>query len=126
MSLQALIDAVEAGGEFDWGFASSPARKALPIQWHNAMNAYMGSFDAALSLYEALLPEWLFDVRIMPLGAGDFGCAIFAPITPTEEKFAIAAKYEGRAPIPSRALLLAILRAVEQNGTKTRKSESHD
>jgi hypothetical protein len=59
---QALIelrDKVKAGYvDFDWGFAASPSRIALPNQWHDAMNAYLGSLDAAKALHEAVLPGW--------------------------------------------------------------------
>jgi hypothetical protein len=58
-ALKELREKVAEGTvDFDWGFAASPSRKALPEQWHNAMNAYLGSLDAALALHNAVLPGW--------------------------------------------------------------------
>lgn len=63
-ALKELREKVAAGtADFDWGFAASPSRKAIPTQWHDAMNAYLGSLDAAKSLHEALLgADWSISI----------------------------------------------------------------
>lgn len=71
--LDRLIEAVEAGNAtFNWCLAASPSRKALPKLWHAAMNAYLGSLDAAVALKNALLPEWDFRLETH----GDDACAL--------------------------------------------------
>ena len=105
MTLRGLIDAVETGNaDFDWGFAASPSRKALPEHWHDAMNAYLGSLDAAKRLHDALLPGWRWGA-----GAGDK--MQFAAVLEPEKP--LSATINAESDNPARAWLLAILRALE-------------
>lgn len=107
MSLSKLIEAVERGdADFDWGFAASPSRKALPENWHDAMNAYLGSLDAAKRLHDALLPGWGWET-----GAN----ATFASIAQVWKSGRDKA-HVATSETPARAFLLAILRALEQEG----------
>lgn len=119
--LDKLIAAVEAGATIAWGLGGSPSRKSLPMHWHDAMNAYLGSIDAALRLHEALLPGW---------GVASM-CQLW-DVTPAGEYVGIGEEWNvdlhqstgdvrsgeasGTAKGPARAWLLAILRALKAKG----------
>lgn len=112
-ALKRLIESVEKGT------AATPRRKgahdmelffdAFPphlveheYQW--AYDAFKGSLDAAKALHDALLPDWIAEMRINQTGY----------------HASAAVWYYGGAPIeassnpPARAWLLAILRAYQQ------------
>jgi hypothetical protein len=110
VSIRELIDAVEAG-TFPHGI-NGAARVVFPYAEREANDlgltaaaAFDGSLDAALALMQAVLPGWrweLFDrdgARIWESGA---------PHKPTL----------GEAENPARALLLAILKAMEAAPTQ--------
>ena len=106
-ALRKLIKAVEAGDRITWGLGGCDARKAFPVLWKTAMDAYCGSLDAAKALHEALLPGWEFGVTINadePTPA-----AYVAKWGATEGS--IGDGFEAQAVTPARAWLLAILKA---------------
>ena len=107
-ALDALIAAVEAGNEHKaaieaGNIASEHRDNGAYWPAHDAMKAYRGSFDAFLTLREALLPGWkwgahepkpgIFRVYVCPWSA-------LRPMPWTEE-----------SAIASRAGLLATLKA---------------
>lgn len=93
--LDRLIEAVGAGGHFHC------SQTPLPdcINEDLFVSAYSGSLDAAVALWEALLPGWGLSFR-------DDGWAVAYP--PSEERKSFEAEIANR---PARALLLATLRA---------------
>lgn len=105
MTLRALIEAVERG---EWTVTHWRDFEAIPNGSGDAPGpilahrAYHGSLDAAIALKDALLPGWSITIII---GAR---CHV------TVERGALAAHALGE--IRARALLLAILRAVEAEG----------
>ena len=124
MSLTKLIEAVEAGtarpgkyGHPDVMFMEVwlPTVSG-PQLWQYASEAYDGSLDAAKRLHDALLPGW-----VVRLTAGTDQSSfpyvhVFKP-RKTEDDPAMGANSSGyRGYDPARAWLLAILRALEEEG----------
>lgn len=103
-ALKKLIEAVEAGEPDAWHGCGD----VLGVE--NGMNlhrAFDGSLDAAKALHEALLPGWDWIL-------GEGGATVFEPHQTFSE--GIDADNE----IPSRAWLIAILKAYEaQQGDKS-------
>ena len=95
-ALAALIEAVEDGrlSEVPHDLAKMPREL-----WEPIVNANSGSLDAAVALHEALLPGW--------------GWARLNDRMSVELNDSI---YSARGPSPSRALLLATLRALAAEG----------
>jgi hypothetical protein len=95
-----LIAKVEAvGGKEAVGYYA--ARVFNPGYAH-AINAHLGSLDAAKALHEAVLPGWTFVIGPAAVHLWrneDYGDPFCAP-------------YEGKSDNPARAWLLAILRAL--------------
>jgi hypothetical protein len=128
MSLAALIDAVKIENE---AAAKLNARKLMPNQAPDIGRAYNGSLDAAKRLHDALLPGTptkIVDMSQEHMGAHGWYVFVNWPHTEWRQHYTAPGPFShvGRACSPARAWLLAILRAMEQNGTKTRKSESHE
>ena len=92
-ALQELLVKVKAG---EWGWMSREGAELPPI----AYDAYNGSLDASISLFEAVLPGWGYEVW------RDDGNAM-VQVWPFEDVF-----YCGVNASPSRALLIAILEAL--------------
>ena len=116
MSLSKLIEAVEAGAARpgDYGHPDVMFMEVWlptvsgPQLWQYASEAYDGSLDAAKRLHDALLPGWDWTMH------GNGQAALWPPGTIEEQNAGcIEVDVEGW---PSRALLLAILRALEQEG----------
>ena len=103
MTIRGLIDAVEAGTlhESAWGGMEWPEG----LSWSTVQYAYAGSLDAAKALHDALLPGWDWTMH------GNGQAALWPPGSIDEQNAGcIEADIEGQ---PARALLLAILRALE-------------
>lgn len=115
--LDKLIEAVEAGGTIAWGLGGSPPRKTLPMHWHGAMNAYLGSLDAALRLHEALLPGWRVK-QLHQFEAGHWLAGVYHPQDDDWPKWTPYPAHEATSSTPARAWLLAILRALKAQGAK--------
>ena len=99
--LDKLIEAVDAGS-----IAASdldPFARAFGVTSaaNDAHMAYRGSLDAAKALHDALLPGWVFEVAVRPLGGP--AAAVWRP--KHKEMF------DAIANTPARAWLLAILKA---------------
>lgn len=118
MSLTKLIEAVERG---EWpGEINGIARAVFPYNedWrkdHGVMahEAFDGSLDAAKQLHDALLPGWG--------GAAGYDyytgmCRSTARVSHMGESYRACIDDLAQVPRPSRAWLLAILRALEQEG----------
>lgn len=95
-ALQDLLVKVKAGtSEFPQDF------NPLGPDWPNGIAAYRGSMDAALSLFEAVLPGWVkWD---MSHGYFGYECAI---TNRSEEAYSCDKTY------PARALLIATIEAL--------------
>lgn len=118
MSLSKLIEAVEAGTlhpDDDWDFlcdlfpmsqAEKDAGDYESDEVANIRNAFHGSLDAAKRLHDALLPGWGWET-----GAN----ATFASIAQVWKSGRDKA-HVATSETPARAFLLAILRALEQEG----------
>ncbi|WP_374290114.1 hypothetical protein [Paenirhodobacter enshiensis] len=112
--LQRLIEAVGRGDDmlfrrFNRAVFSTPCQDiALQLREENCRHAYKGSLDDAKSLHEALLPGWEWT-------AHSNGQAVVWPPGTIDEQNAgmIETDIDGQ---PARALLAAILRAVEAKG----------
>lgn len=118
MTIRALIEAVEAG-EAGWNRLATIAEDViLPKEAELAVRskyaalaatAYCGSLDAALALHAALLPgtKWIAgsDAETSAGGFARIVCRRHRPMAEAHDQ-----------PTPARALLLAILRAVEAEG----------
>ena len=127
MTLRGLIEAVERGDNF----GIIPNAQAVLGDFdpnyrvgETVCCAFHGSLDAAKALHNALLPGWA--VELWAWADDDADARVYRTHTEKEleETWSFWAEVDGCN--PARAWLLAILRAVEQNGTKTRKSESHE
>lgn len=118
--LDKLIAAVEAGtadADFLWPDLSSPARLVFSDRWFTALEAYLGSLDAALRLHEALLPGWivshmsqLWEVDLggeYTGGTKDWLVNLTRMSDGADQDSAISAT-------PARAWLLAVLRALKE------------
>lgn len=105
--LRWLADAVEAGN-YGWNTIASMFEAAgigLPLS-QIAATAYSGDVNAALEMAKALLPGWDWSLH----GTGQ--ATLWPPGTVDEQSSgAIEIDIEGK---PARALLLALLRALEQ------------
>ena len=113
MSIAELIEAVEAGTAIPLSFIC-----LSPEEHHHAFRAYNGSLDAAMALHEALLPGWT--VRITDFGIdctdhGSWAASINWQHMEWQPTFTAPGPFSFTAwnNIPSRALLLADLRAKE-------------
>lgn len=101
--LDRLIEAVEAGDDnvfrrCNRAAFSTPAQDiSLQLREEDCRHAYRGSLDAALSLEEALLPGWEWG-RMNDRMFVERGGSVFSE----------------RGPNPSRALLLAVLKAYRE------------
>ena len=114
-ALRTLIEAVEAGKWSPFYAVTALGSDRLKI---DAKRAFDGSVDAALALMEAVLPGVpvaLHDMTLDYLGAQGWVAKINWPHTVWQPTFTAPGPfaYEGRADTPARALLLAILKAVE-------------
>jgi len=108
-SLAALIERVEAGGPTSLGFWREIFRPALgspdTTLFLNFIAAVRdGSLDAAVAFTEALLPGWGWEVGHRDTWDGRICYAGVAPAHYEEP-------YNGDAPTPGLALVLATLRA---------------
>lgn len=105
MSQGKLIEAVDAGTAtaYDFGLLFPLATN---FEHTNAWDAYRGSLDAAKRLHDALLPGWGWET-----GAN----ATFASIAQVWKSGRDKA-HVATSETPARAFLLAILRALEQEG----------
>jgi hypothetical protein len=103
--LQALYDAVTAGAVIAWSLGGSPPRKALPMHWQDAMNAYLGSLDAAHALHKAVLPGWEWKRIVHPGPIASVG--VWEP-----PRFAMGHTALENDANSARAWLLAILAAL--------------
>jgi hypothetical protein len=110
MSLTKLIEAVERG---EWpGQTNGIARAVFPYnedwrQDHGVMahEAFDGSLDAAKRLHDALLPGWAWETGTY------LGGLSTAKVWQSNAKGHIAIDAD-----PARAWLLAVLKALEQEG----------
>lgn len=97
-ALQDLLEKVEAGTALYADFALHFTERTQTSPYWHATTAYEGSLDAAKALHEAVLPgwEWTFyydgERGVQHRGTGNF--------------------YVSNDTIPSRAWLIAILRAL--------------
>lgn len=102
--LRKLIEAVE-GGDME----SPPIGKVFGFTWKTkwASAAYNGSLDAAKSLHEALLPEWMLPCIVSHISNGVHGVTV--------ELYQISGSGESVASnnCMARAWLLAVLQAYE-------------
>ena len=96
--MRELIEAIEAGTE-----VRLLMRKAFPDGYVCAMTAYDGDMNAALALMAAVLPGWSWQIE-------DGFAAVWIGDPITVPTFRLI---DAEADTPARALLLAILRAME-------------
>ena len=108
MSLTKLIEAVEAGAASMNDFAAVfPSETAYgPTTWGEAHKAYNGSLDAAKRLHDALLPGWRIEVFNLD------GEVVLRRNRPINRAYGDALN-NGEV---ARAWLIAILRALEEEG----------
>ncbi len=108
-ALMALRHDIQSGATIAWGHGGSPSRKALPEHWHDAMNAYLGSLDAAHALHKAVLQGWVVENigNACIDGSGGWRVRIVAP--DYLETFMCG---DGHSETPARAWLLAIISAL--------------
>lgn len=121
MSLSKLIEAVEAGAARpgDYGHPDVMFMEVWlptvsgPQLWQYASEAYDGSLDAAKRLHDALLPGW----------GGAAGYDYYTGLCRSQARVSHMGKhYQAhiddvmQVSRPARAWLLAILRALEQEG----------
>lgn len=108
-ALAALIEAVEAGTATMHDFARVfPSESAYgKTTWGTAHNAFSGDLNAAKALHEALLPGWHWFVS---------QCRSGGRATVWHDLDKCRASFSADDPVPSRALLLAILRALASEG----------
>lgn len=99
--LQTLIEAVETGTlrDIDWSWGAFPD----DLSWDQVTAAYDGSVDAALALMEAVLPRWFWRITS---GKHSIDAVVQLDIMSGQH-------HEATADTPARALLLAILKAME-------------
>lgn len=100
-ALDALIEAVEAGTVRPYVIEEMAARIFSHYAWPKAGPAYNGSLDAAVALKDALLPGWAWGIT---QNHDQDPCALAI-----NEDLRIVER--ACSPTPSRALLLAILKA---------------
>ena len=104
MTLRKLIEVVEAG-EWPDGLVIPAPFTDTPQTGYAVTEAFHGSLDAAKALHDALLPGWDWTMH------GNGQAALWPPGSIDEQNAGcIEADIEGQ---PARALLLAILRALE-------------
>ena len=96
-ALESLLAKVEAGEASTMGFEDAGFDGWAEL-------AYNGSLDAALSLHEAVLPGWWF--AIQPTGA-----TVGKMDQPHDGMI-----FDGKNPIPARAWLISIIRAMLAEG----------
>lgn len=114
-AIRELREKVEAGG--DAGFVSGLSDDVFPEHLRQAVaNAYAGSLDAALALYEAVLPGWAIErMHQWP------GKQAFVSLWGTHEHnggrwhHPEDGRVEAEAETLARALLIAILKAMEND-----------
>lgn len=104
-ALEALLEKVEAGDDAGFRSAnrlvfSTPCQDmGLQMREENCRHAYKGSLDAAKALHEAVLPGW---------GWGKYFTGGFY----VSEHGPAVDDFSAKDDIPSRAWLIAILRAL--------------
>ena len=104
-ALRALEKAVEAGNRWEtWGTTDCPMRLSSIY----ARNAFNGSLDAAKALHDAVLP-WCNQYTI---DEGPSGCGAHIVCWPDGLSGERQLEYKGYAETPSRAWLIAIIRAM--------------
>lgn len=108
-ALQDLLVKVKAGEVDNDGIMYT----LFDDKWLLCFDAYNGSMDAALSLFDAVLPGWVVNGldQASNLAGNPWGCevAYFCGSNPNNNHKA----YSGHDyPTPSRALLIAILDAL--------------
>jgi hypothetical protein len=124
-AIAALIENIEAGNDDAVRAALSKMAsrsRDLGEYWpaHDAMKAYRGSLDAALSLHEALLPNWAVE-RITMWPGGECMACLCGTHEENGERWHQHrdGRFDARGPTLSRAWLLAILRAYASQLTAT-------
>ncbi len=119
MSIRELREAVEAGDDA----AVMAALKMIGrtardkgdfFQSYDMEKAYNGSLDAAKRLHDALLPGWKV-AGIHEEDGGRWWAEIRRGYITSYDK-AIVAPHQFNSPTPARAWLIAILRALEEEG----------
>jgi len=112
-ALTELLEKVKAGEWTETGDSDD-----MWLKWHDAMSprewkrynelskaSFYGSMDAALSLFEAVLPGW--GGCVWTGGAGDWAATVsIAPLGKPRSQ------HSGKCTTPSCALLMAILEAL--------------
>lgn len=98
-ALQELLVKARAGGTV----SAREASRIWPNGYAHAVNAGSGSMDAALSLFEAVLPGW--HVEEIRQCQGGWLVRLQTMRTPKPQPY-------GQEDTPSRALLIAILEAL--------------
>jgi len=110
-ALQALLERVEAGKYKFNGWADQPLERK---HMGKVDDAFHGSLDAAKALHEAVLPGWAVDrMGIWPGGSASVRI-VGTHIGHDGDRWHNFkdGEAEGVSPIPSRAWLIAILRAL--------------
>lgn len=109
MSLSKLIEAVEAGAAtaYDCGLLFPLATN---FEHTNAWDAYRGSLDAAKRLHDALLPGMFWSMGHLDQPSLGYVCTV------ADGHYTDSQSWRGYSMQPARAWLLAILRALEQEG----------
>lgn len=106
MTLRELREAVEAG---QWDFKL--AYSVFGIGKHaTVFKAFDGSLDAAKRLHDALLPGMFWNIGHLDQPSLGYVCTV------ADGHFADSRSWRGYAIDPARAWLIAILRALEEEG----------
>lgn len=108
MTILALIEAVERGDA--GGVSAYHSSRVFPVGYAHIINAFGGDMNAALALHEALLPGW----RLHHLGENSATSSGWFAYIRSDHSNGAAESHD--QPLAARALLLAILRAVEAEG----------
>jgi hypothetical protein len=100
-AMKELLAAVEGGGEIVFGEGGANCRRALTDHWTDCAEAYReDDMNAALALHAALLPGWGYAFTSDSAITGK----------PCATVYGGGRSYDGEAPSPARALLIATLR----------------
>jgi hypothetical protein len=86
--------------------------------------AFHGSLDAALALMKAVLPEWTATIRIHSRGEVTVRSNVAVWVEDDIEDFAVVPEFNACAVTPARALLLAVLKALEATASAS-QSPAH-
>lgn len=103
-ALTRLADAVEAGRD-----DSEKWYPAFGEHGYNAMRAFHGSLDAAKSLHEAVLPDWVWFIGHLDSIELGFTCTV------SSKPFPDAPSFGAFSDNPARAWLLAVIKALGNN-----------